>query len=183
MAITFRKLSPLPSTVSFAAIVLLNKTELMLLVTSQNENSTLLGDTKQEYASIVRWMSFANSEILASLGGWFNPLIGRRPFIKEEVQENMKATLQKLRILENHLGGRKYLVGKQLSLADLFVVGIVAGAFRFFLDKTWRDEHPAITGWFEHVHSQPIFAEVAGMPVLAEKAMPNVPPTNAGRAA
>jgi elongation factor 1-gamma len=155
----------------------------MLLVASHNENSTLLGDTRQDYASIVRWMSFANSEILASLGGWFNPLIGRRPFIQEEVEENKNATLQKLQIIENHLGERKYLVGERLSLADLFVVGIVAGAFKFFLDKTWREEHPAVTGWFGDVHSQPMFAETAGMPVFAEKAMPNVPPTNPGRVA
>jgi elongation factor 1-gamma len=149
-------------------------------VTSQDEKTTLLGDTKQDYASILRWMSFANSEILPSLGGWFNPLIGRRPFNKQEVDESMNATLQRMQIMEDHLSVNTYLVGEHLTLADLFVVGVVAGGFMFFFDKAWRAEHPAVTRWFEHVYAQPIYADVAGKPVLVEKAMPNAPPKKEG---
>lgn len=142
-------------------------------VTSLNEKTTLLGDTKQDYASILRWMSFANSEILPSLGGWFNPLIGRAPFNQQELDQSMNATLQRLRIMEDHLSVTTYLVGERLTLADLFVTGVVAGGFMFFFDKAWRAEHPAVTRWFEHVYAQPIYADVAGRPVLVEKAIPN----------
>ncbi|CRK38558.1 hypothetical protein BN1708_020538, partial [Verticillium longisporum] len=51
--------------------------------TSQNEKTTLLGKTKQDYASILRWMSFVNSEVLPPLGGWFRPLLGRDPYNKK----------------------------------------------------------------------------------------------------
>jgi len=123
-------------------------------------------------------MSFANSEILPSLGGWYNPLIGIKPFVQDEVDSYMEATLQNFQILEDHLTRRAstYLVGERLTLADLFVTGVVAGAFMFFLDKDWRADHPACTRWFEHVYAQPIYADVAGKPVLAETRMPNVPP-------
>jgi elongation factor 1-gamma len=147
----------------------------LIIVTSLNEKTTLLGDTKQDYASIVRWMSFANSEILPSLGGWFNPLIGRAPFNKQENEKHRNATLQKVQILEDHLRTRTYLVGEPLTLADLFVTGVVAGGFMCFFDKAWRAEHPAVTRWFELVHAQPIYADVAGKPVLVEIAMPNYP--------
>lgn len=120
-------------------------------------------------------MSFANSEILPSLGGWFNPLIGRRPFNKQEVEQSMNATLQRLQIMEDHLSVNTYLVSDHLTLADLFVVGVVAGGFMFFFDRAWRTEHPAVTRWFEHVYAQPIYANVAGKPELVEKAMPNTP--------
>ncbi|KAK4175367.1 glutathione S-transferase [Triangularia setosa] len=154
-----------------------------IYITSQDKTTTLLGSSNDEiYASILRWMSFANSEILPSLGGWFNPLIGRTPFGQEEVELNMHATLKKLQVIEDHLTTKTtpYLVGESLSLADLFVAGIVAGAFMFFLDREWRDAHPACTKWFLHVYDQPIFADVAGKPVLAEEAMPNVPPGKRG---
>lgn len=123
-------------------------------------------------------MSFANSEILPSLGGWFNPLIGRAPFHKQDIERHMNATLQKLQVLENHLRTRTFLVGERLSLADLFVTGVVAGGFMCFFDRAWRADHPAVTRWFELVHAQPIYADVAGggKPVLVEKAMPNAPP-------
>lgn len=121
-------------------------------------------------------MSFANSEILPSLGGWFNPLIGRSPFNKVAIETHMAATLKKVRVLESHLATNTWLVGERLTLADLFVTGVVAGGFMCFFDKEWRAEHPAVTRWVELVYAQPIFAEVAGKPVFVEKAMPNVPP-------
>ena len=152
-------------------------------MTSLDEQTTLLGNTKQDYASILRWMSFANSEILPTLGGWFNPLIGRRPYNKQEVEEGMTGTLQRMEILEKHLGKSNstsneslYLVGGQLSIADLFVAGVLAGGFMFFFDEAWRKEHRAVTRWFEHISAQPILADVAGKPVMVEKAIPNAPP-------
>ncbi|KAL2132797.1 hypothetical protein VTI74DRAFT_3366 [Chaetomium olivicolor] len=180
---SYRKLNPLgkiPTLVTAKGFVLPECIAIALYITSQDEKTTLLGSTKEDYASILRWMSFANSEILFSLGGWFNPLIGRAPFIQEEVDGHMNATLHKLQILEDHLAAKEdegpYLVGDSLSLADLFVTGIVAGAFMFFLDGEWREKHPKCTAWFKGVHELPMFVEVAGKPVLAEKAMANVPP-------
>lgn len=125
-------------------------------------------------------MSFANSEILPSLGGWFNPLIGRVPFNKQAIENHMASTLQKVQVLETHLSTNTFLVGERLSLADLFVTGVVAGGFMCFFDKAWRANHPAVTRWFELVYAQPIYADVAGKPILVEKAMPNVPPKKGG---
>ncbi|KAL2867520.1 glutathione S-transferase psoE [Aspergillus lucknowensis] len=140
-------------------------------VTSQDEETTLLG-TSKESASILRWMSFGITEILPALGGWFNPLIGRAPFNVESIKKAREDTLFRLSMLDSHLRGRGYLVGDTLSLADLFVLGIVQGAFRFFLDPVWRREHPGISGWFERVHSLPMVVDVAGGPVVAEAEMP-----------
>ena len=133
-------------------------------------------------------MSFANSEILPALGGWFNPLIGRQRFVKEEVDANQNATMKRFQILEEHLASNQtavkgdsavYLVGGSLTLADLFVAGIVAGAFMFFLDRDWREKHPACTEWFERVAGLEMMEAVVGKAVLTEQAMPSVPP--AGR--
>lgn len=144
-------------------------------MTAQNEDTTLLGVSKKDYSSILRWMAFGITEILPTLGGWFNPLIGRAPFVPDAIQRSKEDTLLRLQILDGHLRDRKYLVGEALTLADLFVVGIVQGAFRFFLDPAWRSEHPGVSGWFERVHSLPIVTDVAGTPALAEVEMPITP--------
>ncbi|GAB7361873.1 hypothetical protein MBLNU230_g1912t1 [Neophaeotheca triangularis] len=147
-----------------------------IYVTSQNEKTTLLGKTKQDYASILRWMSFANSEILPALGGWFRPLIGRDPYNKKSVEENMKTTQRNMKTLEDHLMINTYLVSERLTLADIFAVGIVSRGFQFFFDKEWRSEHPSITRWYETVYNQPIYSEVADKLEFIEKAIPNQPP-------
>ncbi|KAL6237507.1 hypothetical protein BDW75DRAFT_228692 [Aspergillus navahoensis] len=171
----YRQLNPLgkiPTFVGADGYILTESVAIALYVTSQDANTTLLGTTKQEYASIVRWMAFGITEILPALGGWFNPLIGRAAFNADSIQRSKDDTLLRLQILDDHLRGRTYLVGDSLSLADLFVLGIVQGAFRFFLDKGWRDEHQGVSGWFERVHALPLVVDVAGPPVLAESEMP-----------
>ncbi|KAL5049300.1 hypothetical protein BDW71DRAFT_204563 [Aspergillus fruticulosus] len=165
-------LGKIPTFVGADGYVLTESVAIALYVTSQDANTTLLGTTKQEYASIVRWMAFGITEVLPALGGWFNPLIGRATFNADNIQRSKDDTLSRLQILDDHLRGRTYLVGESLSLADLFVLGIVQGAFRFFLDKGWRDEHRGISVWFERVHALPVVVDVAGPPVLAEFEMP-----------
>jgi len=146
------------------------------LVTSQNEKTTLLGKTKQDYASILRWMSFANSEALPALGGWFRPLIGRDPYNKKSVEDSQARALKTLKVLEDHLLVNTYLVGERLTLADLFTVSLIARGFQFFFDKEWRSENPNITRWYETIINQPIYSEVAEKSEMIEKAIPNQPP-------
>ncbi|KAL2819653.1 glutathione S-transferase [Aspergillus cavernicola] len=171
-------LGKIPTFVGSDGYVLTESIAIAVYVTSQNEETTLLGSSKKDYSSILRWMAFGITEILPALGGWFNPLIGRAPFNVEAIQKCKEDTLFRMKILDDYLRDRKYLVGETLTLADLFVLGIVQGAFRFFLDPTWRGEHPGVSGWFEHVHSLPIVVDVAGPPALAEKEMPIALPGN-----
>nr|POF24089.1 elongation factor 1-gamma 1 [Quercus suber] len=146
------------------------------LVTSQNEKTTLLGKTKQDYASILKWMSFANSELLPGLGGWFRPLIGRDPYNKKNVDDAQKATLANAKILEEHFLVNTYLVGERLTLADLFTVAMISRGFQYFFDKQWRDEHPSLTRWYETVYNQDIYSAVAPKFAFTEKALPNTAP-------
>jgi elongation factor 1-gamma len=121
-------------------------------------------------------MSFANSELLPHLGGWFRPLIGRDPFNKKNMEDHMKQTQSNLKVLEDHLMINTYLVGERLTLADIFTTSIIARGFQFFFDKEWRAANPSITRWYETVYSQPIYKDVAGDLKFIEKAIPNVPP-------
>ncbi|KAL4789088.1 glutathione S-transferase [Aspergillus venezuelensis] len=169
-------LGKIPTFVGADGFILTESIAIAIYVTSQKESTTLLGTSKKEYSSIIRWMSFGITEILPALGGWFNPLIGRAPFIPESIRKHKEETLLRMKMLDDHLGQREFLVGDNLSLADLFVLGVVQGAFRFFLDPKWRKEHKGVSGWFERVHSTEIVTSVAGEPMLAEREMPIASP-------
>jgi len=121
-------------------------------------------------------MSYANTELLPSLGGWFRPLIGRDPYNKKNVEDSMKATQLKIKTLEDHLLVNTYLVGERLTLADLFTVSIISRGFQFFFDKEWRSENPSVTRWYETVYNQSIYSDVAEKLNFIEKAIPNQPP-------
>ncbi|KAK4505361.1 hypothetical protein PRZ48_003324 [Zasmidium cellare] len=170
------KLGKIPTFEGQDGYVLTEAMAIAIYITSQNEKTTLLGKTKQDYASILRWMSFANTEVLPGLGGWFRPLIGRDPYNKKNVEDSKKRTQQNLKVLEDHFLVNTYLVGERLTLADLFTASILRRGYDYFFDKKWRSENPGVNRWYETVVNQDIFKAVAGEPKFLETAIPEVPP-------
>ncbi|KAI4263995.1 MAG: hypothetical protein L6R42_000878 [Xanthoria sp. 1 TBL-2021] len=170
------RLGRVPSFVGADGYTLTESMAIAIYITSQNEKTSLLGKTKQDYASIVRWMSFANTEVLPGLGGWFRPCVGRDPFNKKSVEDSKKAALSAVKVLEEHLWVNTFLVGERLSLADLFTASVIARGFQYFFDKKWRSENPNVTRWYETVCNQPMYSEVAGKVSLIDEAIKEIPP-------
>ncbi|KND93851.1 Elongation factor 1-gamma 1 [Tolypocladium ophioglossoides CBS 100239] len=151
-----------------------------IYITSQNEKTTLLGKTKQDYASILKWMSLFNSEIVPNMGNWFQPLIGKIPYNKKSVDDASKAVLKAVGVVEKHLVRRTYLVGERITLADLFCAALLYRGFQYFFDKQWRQQNPAVTRWYETVINQPIYSTVAKkLDFLEKPALTNTPPKKA----
>lgn len=179
MSADYRKINSLgkiPTFVGADGYTLTESLAIAVYITSQNEKTTLLGKTKQDYASILKWTSFATSEFLPSLAGWFRPLIGKDPYNKKNVDDAQKRTANSLRVLEDHLLVNTYLVGERLTLADLYTAGIAARGYSTVFDKEFRSQYPNTTRWFETVANQEIFSAVAGKPTLIEKAVAYTPP-------
>lgn len=175
----YQKISPLGQHPAFEGadgFILTECIAIAIYITSQNEKTTLLGTTKQDYASILRWMSFANTEMLPVLRNWIVPLLGREPYNKKNVDEAIKASAKVMDALEHHLVTHTFLVGERITLADLFTAGLVNRAFVTVLDKKWREEHPNVTRWFDTVHHQPIYSAVAGEPKYIDEAIKYQPP-------
>lgn len=170
------KLGRVPSFVGADGFVLTEVIAIAIYLTSQNEKTSLLGKTKQDYATILRWMSLANSELLGSLGAWFRPLVGRDPYNKKNVDDAIKNTEKAVAVLEDFLLVNTYLVGDRVTLADVFVASIINRGFQYVFDKEWRAQHPNVTRWFSTIVNQDIFKAVVSNTEFIEKAIPNPPP-------
>ncbi|CAI4210351.1 unnamed protein product [Parascedosporium putredinis] len=116
-----------------------------IYITSQNEKTTLLGKTKQDYASILKWLTFFNME---------------EPYNKKSVEESSKKALAAISVVEQHLLHNTYLVGERITLADFFSAGLISRGFQFFFDKAWREQYPAVSRWFTTIAAQPVFDAV-----------------------
>jgi elongation factor 1-gamma len=169
-------LGKVPTFVGSDGFVLSESIAIAVYFTAQNEKTTLLGKTKQDYASILRWMSFANTEILSPLGSWFRPLIGRDPYNKKSVDSAAEQTLKTVKILESHLLLNTFLVGERLTLADIFAVSLVSRGYEYVFDKEFRASHPNLTRWFDTVRNQQIYLDVAGEFKHIEEAVKYTPP-------
>ncbi|KAI1201022.1 hypothetical protein F5X97DRAFT_291081 [Nemania serpens] len=174
------KLGKVPTFVGSDGYALTETIAISIYIASQNEKTTLLGKTKQDYASILKWMSFFNSEVLPSLGDWYRPLLGLIPYNKKNIDEAIKASQKAVAIVEEHLLHNTYLVGERITLADLFATSIISRGFQFFYDKEWRAENPNITRWYATVYNQPIYLAVSKpLEFLETPKLVNVPPKKA----
>ncbi|OCT54747.1 Elongation factor 1-gamma 2 [Cladophialophora carrionii] len=175
----YLKLNPLgrvPTFVGANGFILTESLAIAIYFASQNDKTTLLGKTKQDYASIVRWMSFSNSEVLPNLSGWFSPLIGKIPYNKKSVDDFKKAALDAIHVLEQHFLVHTFLVGERITLADLYVTSQMSRGFQYVLDKEWRAGNPNTTRWFETVVNQPIWKAIIENPIFVEEAVKYTPP-------
>ena len=136
-----------------------------------------------DYASIVRWMSFSNAELLPTLGGWFRPLIGKDPYNKKAVEDAKNACGKALGALESHFLINTFLVGERITLADLYMASQASRGFQFVLDKAWRAENPNFTRWYETVVNQPVWKAVVDKPIFVEEAVKYTPPKKEPKAA
>ncbi|RDW89377.1 putative translation elongation factor eEF-1 gamma chain [Coleophoma cylindrospora] len=170
------KLGQVPTFVGADGYTLHEAIAIAIYITSQNEKTTLLGKTKQDYATILKWMSFFNSEVLPALGGWFRPLQGRDPYNKKNVDDSSKAALKAVGVVEQHLLNNTYLAGERITLADLFAAGIISRGFQFFFDKEWRSANPNVTRWYETVYNQPIYSAVVDKLNFIDTAIKNQAP-------
>lgn len=119
-------------------------------------------------------MSFANSELLPSIGGCILPLIGRRQVIRTNIDDSLRSLHKNFRLTDNHLVTNKYLIGEQLTIADFFTVSMLFGAFMVFHEVLQRD-YRAITRWFYEVYDMPMYKDVAGDLPLLELPYPTLP--------
>nr|AJK29682.1 elongation factor 1 [Clonostachys rosea] len=175
-----RKASPLgkiPAFLGEDGFALSEAIAVAVYLTSQNEKTTLLGKTKQDYASILRWLSYFNNEVLGPLGSWFRPLVGRDPYNKKAVDDASKQTLKAFKVVEDYLLRHTYLVGDRITLADLFAAGIATRGFQYLFGSEWRQEFPNVTRWFDTIVNQPIYTAVAPkLEYLDKPALTNVAP-------
>ncbi|KAL8999553.1 MAG: hypothetical protein Q9169_001642 [Polycauliona sp. 2 TL-2023] len=148
-----------------------------IYVTSQDEKTTLFGQTKQDYINILKWMSFFNTEIIIPMVEQYLPLVGIRPYSKDTVDTYEKMTQAAVNVVEEHLGDRTFLVGENITLADVFCAGMIAFGFQFFYGRSWREANRNVSRWFEDIVNEPMYAAVTQkVEFLEEPKLKNVAP-------
>lgn len=125
-------------------------------------------------------MSFFNTEVLPKIGAQVKLLTGVTPYNKKAVDDVAKEVARAVDAAEEHLTHHTYLVGERITLADLFSAGLLYRGFQYFFDKQWRQQHPAVTRWYETIVNQPIYTAVAEkLPFLETPVLTNVAPKKA----
>lgn len=66
---------------------------------------------------------------------WINPVIGKGPSSPEILAAAEKNSEGMVSVVEKALTGKKFLVGDELTIADLFVIAAIARGYQFVSNK------------------------------------------------
>ena len=83
----------------------------------------------------------------------------------------MKEIKKIAKILDTHLKGKKWLVGDNMSIADLYLGAAFQLAFQTVFDKGFRKAHEALSAWFQNFASHPAVVKRFGKVKLCEQAL------------
>lgn len=106
---------------------------------------------------------------------WINPVIGKAPLGPDTLRKAEKALEPMVAPIEKALrGGKQFLVGDTLTMADLFVVAALGRGYQFVLTETWGAKNPVVHEYYLRIRSDPIYEKVDGKAVvLKEIVLPN----------
>ncbi|KAK7887022.1 hypothetical protein WMY93_026643 [Mugilogobius chulae] len=135
------------------------------------------GDGKQQ-SLVWQWLSFADNELTPVACAVVFPLLGVMGMDKKLQQSSRAELLRVLKILNQALEPKTYLVGEGITLADMAVACAVLLPFKYVLEPQDRKVLTNVTRWFTTCINQPQFVKVLGKITLCEKMGPVTLKTN-----
>jgi glutathione S-transferase len=117
------------------------------------EGTELLPDDPVERAHVLRWLLYEQAEIVPSIGSLRVRLAAQvlQPDSPGATSRRASGTAA-LRLLDDHLRERAFLVGERYTIADVAVYAYVHVAGEAGLDLA---DHPAVQAWIARVEAMP----------------------------
>lgn len=125
-------------------------------------NEQLRGTNAADQAQILQWTSFADTELLPPVATlvFTAAKVLTRPV--EETAASEQQLKKLLSFIDSSLNGRSYLVGEQVTLADLAVVGVLIALYQHVHTADQRAQYANLNKWFNALVAQPQFAAALG---------------------
>jgi glutathione S-transferase len=116
-----------------------------------------LPDDPFERAEVVRWLLYEQTDVIPTMGGLrFRLLVGRLKPSDPDAVRRKEGANEVLRLLDEHLATREFLVGDGYTIADIAVYGYSHLAHEAGIDM---EPYPHLRAWFERVEQQPGYIE------------------------
>ena len=132
-------------------------------------NDQIRGATLDDQTQILQWLSFGDSEILPPACTWIFPLLGAIQYNKQSAEKAKEDVKRVLKVLNDHLLTRTYLVGERITLADISLCCNLLALYQMVLEPSFRAPFRNVNRWFTTLINQPQFKTVLGDVVLCEK--------------
>jgi len=136
-----------------------------------NKSKHLYGSNEFQESQVDQWLDWAVSELDAPIITLILPVAGWAEFDKEKNKKAITDSMAALKILDNHLRVTNYIVGNNITIADVAIASLLVNPFKFLWEDKFRKNIPSVTKWFESIAQHAAFTQVWGKIRLCQKQM------------
>ena len=117
----------------------------------------LMPEDAFERAEVIRWLVYEQTDVIPAIAGLrFRLLTGRLAPGDPDAVARRRLAGDVLRLLDDHLTDRTFLVGDRYSIADIAVYGYTHRAHEAGIDLA---PYTAVVAWLGRVEAQPGYME------------------------
>lgn len=131
-------------------------------------NQNLLGTNTWERAQVDQWVDFAQLELAKNTPDCVYPIFGFRDYVKENSDNAQKNFRETLRLLDTHLEGKTYVVGQNVTLADLELFYVIKPYFELLFVDQIRKQFMNVLNWFNNLANNQNILQSYGRVILCK---------------
>jgi len=124
--------------------------------------TSLYGATPLQAAQVDQWIDWSACELELAVAAWVYPILGFANFdfrAQQKAETDIKAALK---VLDQYLLTRTFLVGESVTGADIAVAMALVNPSKMVFDAAFRAPFPNVFRWFATCINQPEFLAVIG---------------------
>ena len=116
---------------------------------AEKHKPELLGQGEMQKAQVRQWVDFGSFEIYHCSQSVVYPIFGWKAYCKEEADKANARVKDLLKVLDQQVKDKKYILGDTLTLADVSLFNKLKFFFQLVFPKGLREKvFPNVTKWF-----------------------------------
>ena len=123
-------------------------------VSSLSDNTKLLGTDNKAHALVTQWINIVDTMVTEGAIGLYLLYSGKLPYTKLADTSNWDNIHRGLKVMEDHLHRNTYLVGHNVTAADLVAVTALYFAYSYYLGPATREKYPNVLRYYTTVVNQ-----------------------------
>ena len=133
---------------------------IMRYIAELKPEAKINGGTIYEKGLVDQWI--LNTGTLAPISGIFMSVIGVATKSKDELDKAYAIIPQKMKLFEDRLAGREYLVGNTVTTADFATLSLFYVFCSYFMDEKELSKYPNFSKYYKNLISQKFFTNFFG---------------------
>ena len=123
------------------------------IITYLASGTPMLPEGAFDRAQVVRWLIFEQTDVIPTMGGLrFRLQVGRLTPDDPAAIQRLEGSHEVLRLIDDHLGTREFLVAERYTIADVAVYAYSHVAHEAGIDM---EPYANVRAWFARVAEQP----------------------------